>query len=326
MSIKESLLELFENNRGRFVSGNEIAEEFDVSRTAVWKTVKSLINDGHRIEAAGSKGYRMLQANEVMSKSGIVKYLQDGKERFCFEIYDTVGSTNDVLKEKALTGAEEGTVVIASAQTQGKGRMGRPFLSPDGTGVYFSVLLRPKLPLEEVTLITAAAAVAVCRAVDRIAEVGAGIKWVNDIFVDGKKCAGILTEASFGGESGALDYVVLGIGSNLYTPEEGFPKEIADTAGAFFKTEVEDCRNRIIAFILEEFFYIYDDFKNKDFVKEYIKRSIVMGKEILITGPGGKQRFAEVMGIDPYCRLEVMMEDGSVEFLNSGEISIRTAR
>ncbi|MBE6020195.1 MAG: biotin--[acetyl-CoA-carboxylase] ligase [Clostridiales bacterium] len=324
MIVKEELVKLFETSRERYISGNEMAEIFGVSRTAVWKMINSLRNEGYEIEAAGSKGYRLLPENDVISASGIEKYLDSSEGKFRFCIYDSVASTNDVLKEKANSGEAEGLVAAASSQTGGKGRMGRIFFSPEGTGVYFSMLLRPQIPLEEMTLITTAAAVAVCRAVERISDIKAEIKWVNDVYVKGRKAAGILTEASFGGETGTLDYVILGIGMNLYGPKGDFPEDIADSAGSFFDIRIEDGRNKAIAFVLEEFYKIYEDFHDKGFVKEYIKRSFVIGKQVMVTSIGKEPYFAEVLGIDPVCRLEVMREDGSVEFLNSGEISIRT--
>ena len=323
MIIKSELIELFERNREGYISGNEIAERFGVSRTAVWKSINSLRNEGYVIEAVGSKGYRMMAENDVVSAAGIDKYLDEYEGSFRFDIYDVISSTNDVLKEKAWAGEKEGLVAAASRQTGGKGRMGRSFSSPEGSGVYFSLLLRPRIPLEEITLITTAAAVAVCRAAERISDIKAEIKWVNDVYVGGRKTAGILTEASFGGETGTLDYVVLGIGINLYVPEGGFPEEIADIAGGLFDNRIEDGRNKMIAFVLEEFKKIYDRFEDKSFVEEYIDRSFVRGKEIVITARGAEPRFGKVLGIDPSCRLEVMMEDGTTEFINSGEISIR---
>lgn len=322
MIVKNQLVELFENNRQRYISGNEIAEKFGVSRTAVWKMINRLRNEGYEIEAVGSKGYRLTNENDVISEAGIEKYLKEYSGAFEFDIYDVTESTNNVIKQKASSGKKEGFVAVALRQTGGKGRLGRNFISLEGTGVYFSLLLNPKIPIEEMTLITAAAAVAVCRAAERISDVKADIKWVNDVYADGKKTTGILTEASFGGEMGTLDYVVLGIGINLYTPEGGFPEEIADKAGGFFKSRITDVRNKMIAFVLEEFYKIYHRFEDKSFVNEYIERSFVIGKEIVVTVGGKEICSGRVLGIDSSCRLEVLTEDGRAEVINSGEVSI----
>ncbi|MDO4481116.1 MAG: biotin--[acetyl-CoA-carboxylase] ligase [Bacillota bacterium] len=322
MSVKEEIIKVFEKNRGEYLSGNDIAEALGISRTAVWKNIKNLISEGYRIESAGNRGYVMKTDTDVLSAAGAEKYLKDFEGVIRLEIYDTVTSTNDVLKERAGEGAAEGLAAAAAYQSGGRGRMGRRFESPKNSGLYFSLLLRPEIPLEETTLLTVAAAVAVCRGVESISDIKPVIKWVNDVYVDGKKAAGILTEAAFNGEMNSLDYVIVGIGMNMYLPEGGFKGELRDKAGCFFEKPVEDCRNRLLAAVLKEFWSIYANFSDKSFVDEYRERSFVKGREIVVSGKG-ISRSAKALDIDSSCRLKVEYDDGTQEYLNSGEISIK---
>ena len=219
MSTKDELLKVFEENKGEYLSGEEIADRLEISRTAVWKAVNSLREDGYPIDAVKTKGYCLSQASDIVSAQGVGKYLTQDLD---VVVYDEVDSTNTLLKKMASEGAREGTVVIANSQTGGKGRLGRKFFSPLNTGVYISVLLRPEdIEPQKALKITTMAAVAAAETIDEVSGKTALIKWVNDVFVDGLKCVGILTEASISMESGNLEYAVLGIGFNVYLPEGG---------------------------------------------------------------------------------------------------------
>jgi BirA family biotin operon repressor/biotin-[acetyl-CoA-carboxylase] ligase len=226
MAIKQKILEIFELDKGRYISGEELAAKLAVSRTAVWKAVKSLQDDGYAIAAVSNKGYCLSNTTDILSAQSITKYLEEAASNFHIEMYKTVDSTNNKLKELARQGAPEGTVVIAKEQTHGKGRMNRSFHSPAETGIYMSILLRPKFSTADAILITTAAAVAVAQAVEAVAGREAKIKWVNDVFCDGKKICGILTEASVDIESGSLEYAILGIGINVIAPQNGFLDDI----------------------------------------------------------------------------------------------------
>ena len=227
------------------------------------------------------------------------------------------------MKEQAAAGAPEGTAILAGAQTQGRGRIGRSFYSPSDTGIYLSILLRPNdcSPLQA-TKLTTMAAVAACEAIEAAARRSAQIKWVNDIFIDGKKVCGILTEASFGLESGHLDYAVLGIGFNAYTPEGGFPENIESIAGSIFLRRENDGKNRLAADFLNHFMDLYSCRDDHAYVEKYRQRSLVLGKRIRILSPSGTI-FATALDVDDQCRLVVRYDDGSTQALSSGEISIR---
>ena len=233
-------------------------------------------------------------------------------------------SDNLVLKDYANQGVPEGRIVIAGMQTQGRGRLGRSFFSPSDSGLYMSILLRPDMAAADAVKITTAAAVSVALAVEKVSDQKPDIKWVNDIYINGRKICGILTEASFSMESGGLDYAVLGIGVNTYEPEGGFPEAIRDIAGPIFHERKSDMRNRIAAEIINNFMRLYDSFEENSFYPEYRKRLLWVGEKINVIR-GSEKTPATMLGADEDCRLHVRYEDGREEYISSGEISIRKA-
>lgn len=401
MGTKEKLLELFETNKGIYFSGEEIAGRLGISRTAVWKAVKNLRGDGYNIEAVSNKGYCLAVNTDILSAQGIQKYLESVCRDIRVEVVSEISSTNAEVRKRASAGETEGYVLIAGQQTAGKGRIGRSFFSPPNTGIYMSLLLRPKnYSSQQAVKLTTMAAVAACEAIEetaaakdkenkkalegaetsteaakgektaepksaeaentKVETVGkkAQIKWVNDIYIEGKKVSGILTEASFGLEDGLLEYAVLGIGINVYAPSGGFPSEIENIAGAVFDKSQNDGKNRLAAEFLNHFMKYYraneqTDYKEnyqgncredcgknyqedcqkncrknyqencqKNYVEEYKKRSLVIGKNVQVIS-NGTARNAMAYGIDDNCRLLVRYADGKEESLSSGEISVR---
>jgi BirA family biotin operon repressor/biotin-[acetyl-CoA-carboxylase] ligase len=247
---------------------------------------------------------------------------------FDIEYFDTLASTNDLLKEMGEKGVPEGKVVVASHQTAGKGRgVGRSFYSPASTGLYMSLMLRPRGGFESSLKITTMAAVAVCRAISKVTGKSPKIKWVNDIILDGKKVCGILTEAAFKADGSGIDYAVLGIGVNLFLPEGGFPDDIKDIAGALCGEYDPTLRNRLADEILSEFSRIYCN-EPYTYMDEYRALSCVIGKKVRIyrnpsINIGEPDDIAYAYGIDDGCRLLIKHPDGREEALFSGEISVR---
>ncbi|HJD36524.1 MAG TPA: biotin--[acetyl-CoA-carboxylase] ligase [Candidatus Blautia ornithocaccae] len=323
MGTKEKLLALFEADKGKFFSGEELAARLAVSRTAVWKAVNSLRKEGYEIQAVRNKGYSLSVSTDILSIQGVEKYLNPEHSYIELEILPDIGSTNDYLREKAAQGKGEGYAVVAGAQTRGKGRTGRSFYSPADTGIYLSLLLRPKDcgPAQAVKF-TTMAAVAACEAIEKVSHRSPQIKWVNDIYIDGKKVSGILTEASVSLENGSLEYVLLGIGINVYPPEKGFPQELRETAGSVFQERKSDGKNQLTAGFLNRLMEIYTKEETGEYAEEYRKRSMVLGKRIQILTPEG-EKGARALEIDKDCRLLVEYEDGNRELLRAGEIRIR---
>lgn len=331
MSTKEELFTLLEQNKGRYISGEEIAKELKVSRTAVWKAVKALKSEGLSIEAVSNRGYCLSENTDMLTGQGVKKYLSPEYAVLTGEVLSEVtGSTNDLVKERAQQNAPEGFFIIAGAQSAGKGRAGRAFFSPRDTGIYLSLLLRPQgCTAEKAVRITTMAAVAACEAIELVSGKKALIKWVNDIFIDGKKVSGILTEASFNLENGYLDYAVMGIGFNVYEPEGGFPAEIKDTAGCIFNERGGGNKNRLSAEFLNRFMEYYNEEfgvipadKGEAYTDKYRDRSLVIGKSINVIFPDRTER-ATALDVDKDCHLLVRFEDGKEELLSTGEISVR---
>ena len=321
MSVKDEVLHMLEANKGRYFSGATLAKELNVSRNSIWKAIKSLENEGYKILAATNKGYCLEQSNDILSKHSVGEFL---KYNLDIHVYDTISSTNTVLKEMAEDGAKEGTVLVASEQTLGRGRMGRKFVSPAGTGIYFSILLRPDIPASDSLFLTTSAAVAVAKAIEDVSDKKAKIKWVNDVFVDNKKVCGILTEATFNMETGKLNYAIVGIGINVCFPEGGFPEEIDKVATAIFDKESDSInkRSKLLAHVLNYFMGFYNSFESKSYLKEYIDRSILLGKNITVIDKDGNKP-APAISIDDECHLLVRFEDGTEKLLSSGEVSIK---
>ncbi len=202
--------------------------------------------------------------------------------------------------------------------------MGRSFYSPAGSGLYMSVLLRPMLKAADAVNITACAAVAVVEAIESLATVQAQIKWVNDVYVEGRKVCGILTEASLDSATAAVNYLVVGIGINIRPPEGGFPADLQKIAGSVFgEEEIPGLRCRLAAAVLDRLLGYYEHLQEKPWLEEYRKRSLVTGKEIRILMPGKEPENGTAIGIGDDFSLLVQMEDGTLRRLNSGEVSIR---
>lgn len=318
MNTANKILHILANKQGEFISGNNLASQMGVSRASIWKHIKTLQDHGYPITAISNKGYSLSVDCDPFYPDNVT--LPDGYSAI---FLTEVDSTNTYLKNlTAASHLPEGTVVVSSRQTKGRGRMGRNFFSPDNTGLYMSIFLRPTLPAAEAVNITAAAAVAVARAIESIANKKAEIKWVNDIYVEGCKVCGILTEASFNMESGNLDYAIVGIGINVFPPKDGFPQEIRHTAGCLLDKVTPNTRNKLFSYILKEFHLIYKELPSKIFVEEYRSRSCVIGKEVTVVC-GNLTYPATVLDIDQDCSLKVSTSEGQVKHLSSGEITIR---
>ena len=320
MRIKEAVLAELLKHRGNYLSGEELAAALSVSRSAVWKAIGQLRADGHTIEAVTNRGYR-LTGGDVLSREGIRRCL--GNPEIDVHVYSSVASTNTLLKAWAEDGCAEGTVAVADEQTAGRGRRGRSFFSPKGTGLYMSILLRPAECDEAALQITTTAAVAVAEAIEALSGKTAQIKWVNDIYLDGKKACGILTEASLDVESGGLNYAIVGIGINALRPADGFPEELENIASAVFdRCEQPNLRCRLAAAVLERFFSHYHTLGSDDCFEAYRQRSLVIGRRVTVLSGGVAVGEAEVLDLERDYSLRVRYDDGLETLLNSGEVSV----
>ena len=323
MSVREEVKKLLEANRDKSLSGQEIAEQIGVTRAAVWKAVNTLKQEGYRIEAVNNRGYRLLEESDILSPEGIKLELDEKYRNYKIDVYKTIDSTNQEVKRQAIEGAGQGLVVLAEQQTMGKGRRGRSFYSPAGTGIYMSVLFRPSPEQsKDVVLVTTAASVAICRAIRKVLNEEPQIKWVNDVYFRGKKVCGILTEAVSDFESGQIDTVVVGIGINYHVPEDGFPEEIRGIAGSVCTDENMIPRNSLVAAVLNELFAIYEKLSEREYMGDYRRWSNVIGKDVRFTSGDGWMD-AKALDIDDDGGLLVQLDNGEKKTLRTGEITLR---
>lgn len=303
------------------LSGSELARMLGVSRNAVWKAIEALRADGYNIEAATNRGYRISSAPDMLNVPEIVRWMQPGEIGCEFEIHNEIASTNIRAKELALQGAPHGTVVLARRQSSGRGRFGRSFYSPDDSGLYASFILRPQLGAERAVMITSMAAVAVARAMERVADVQAKIKWVNDVYIGAKKACGILCEAGLDFESGQMQYVVAGIGVNVGRMD--FPPELDEIATSISNECGRDiARSRFCGELINELNALYPQLESGAFMQESRERSNVIGRDVFVLR--GNERYpATAVDIDDNGSLIVRTPDGKTDILHSGEISVR---
>ena len=253
-----------------------------------------------------------------MDKKILEKYLD---QKLNITIFNELDSTNNYLKKIGSNCEKENQLVIALSQTGGRGRMGRSFYSPNGTGIYFSLLLHPEISAKKSLLLTVMASVSVAETVMKYNKNDVKIKWVNDIYIDGKKVCGILTEGAVNNNK-MLDYAVVGIGINVVAPENGFPDEIKGIATAVFPGNTQDyIKEKIVADVVNKFFDMYNG-NDTDYVRRYKEYSYLTGKSINIIS-GGTTRPATVIDITDDCHLLVKNENDEIEEISSGDVTVR---
>ncbi len=320
MPLKERVLAVLEENKGKSVSGSEIARSVGMTRSAVWKAVKSLREEGYSICAVTNRGYCLSEESDFLSEQSIVPNLRTKALGRKIDVFKTVDSTNNFAKSLAQLGAVHGTTVISETQTHGKGRMGRSFYAPLGMGIYMSIVLRPELSGEHSLLITSCAAVAVAEAIENVSGLECKIKWVNDIYAGNKKLCGILTEASVNVEQGGLEYAIVGIGVNVQNVS--FPKAIADTATSIkMETNAPVSRSVLAAEILNCLEERLATVKEKSFMDEYRRRSNVIGRRIEVIH-NDVSEIMDCTGIDEIGRLLVRTASGEEKALMSGTVRL----
>ena len=329
MSTKERVLDILKNNTNIFISGQEMADRLFVTRASVWKAIKSIEKDGQKIEAVTNKGYRLIINDVAPSEILIRKELESISSAYKnadIDIYDVLDSTNDKAKEFGLELNEK--IIIANKQTKGRGRRGRSFYSPEGTGIYLSFLLYPNQSVIKAISLTCMMAECVRRSIKEVTDLDTSIKWVNDIYYNDKKIAGILTEGITSIEDGSLEYVIIGVGINLYMPTEGFPKEIKDIATSLLSSlDDGSIKNKLIAHIIDNFYKCYKTPSEYPFLEDYKNNSFLIGKYVKILTHSSvmlapSRQYAYVTGIDDECHLLIRYDDGYEESLYSGEVSV----
>lgn len=324
MTTKDKVLELLSKADASFLSGAHIASALGISRNSVWKAVTSLRDEGFEIESVTNRGYRLVDTPHAFCAASIAQLIDDPCVRVDF--HDCVSSTNTVAKQLAEAGAPQGTLVVANEQSAGRGRQGRSFSSPKGTGVYFTLVLRPTVSVSDVSLMTSYAACCLAATIDECTGRRAQIKWVNDVFVDNAKVCGILSEASFDAETQTVAYVVVGIGVNVIAPDGGFGDD-ASIAGALVDAadDPDALRCAIVAGTINRFMRDYDHIGQMPHLDEYRTRSLLDGRRVTVHT--GTETFeALVIGINDDFTLRVRLDDGTTRDLASGEVHIPSSQ
>lgn len=316
-STKEKVLQLLtEHPQG--LSGQALAMKLGVSRAAVWKAVNALKARGCTIEGVTNRGYRLIRGADRLS----AELISQGCGGLPVEVFESLPSTNIVARERAANGAPHGTVIVANTQSAGRGRRGRSFVS-GGLGIYMSVVIRPKVYGADATLATTAAAVAVHDAVLEVCGKDCGIKWVNDLFLGGKKICGILTEAATDMESGDINSMVVGIGINFRGVAKDFPPELREIAGFVLEPqEGEADRNTLIARVAANLLKRVETMEDRSFLEDYRRHSLILGQRVEYTR-GGKTYVATAYDIDDNGGLQVRRDDQVRETISAGEVSIK---
>ena len=303
---KQALLQALSGAEGRYISGEQLAQTLGVSRAAIHKAAAALTTQGYTLEAAPRRGYRLLGGDPFCADAV-------GEYPAPVYVHERLDSSNQTAKRLALAGAPHGTLVLAGQQSAGRGRMGRRFESPAGKGIYLSLVLRAPVPASEALGVTVGAAVAVARAVQKLCGIELGIKWVNDLYYQGKKVCGILTEAGTSVESGLLEWLVVGIGLNL----------LARTAGSLFPGGPAPVgRAALAGAIARELLALCPAF---DCLDEYRSRCFVPGHWVTVC-TAAETYAARAIAIDDNGALLVEREGGRRAALQHGEVSIRPTK
>lgn len=315
------VLEILRKQQG-YISGEEIGKTLEISRAAIWKSIAKLRKEGYEIEAITNKGYRLVGSEDLYNKEEILHGLETKRmgQRVCF--YDKIGTTNGALQELARKDAPEGTLAVAETMTQGRGRCGRSWDAPAGSGIWLSLLLRPQLPPYQLSTLTLLAGLGVTQAIRQATGVETQIKWPNDILLKGRKLSGILVEME--SEMDMTHFVILGVGININTQK--FPEELEHIATSLYLGEGRTfSRKTIMQHFLVVFEQMYDVFLQEGFapfIEEYEKNCATLGREVKVMPVGRPAFLAKAVGITQ--RGELMIENamGEQEVVFSGEVSI----
>lgn len=308
---------------GTYLSGQELSEHLHVSRTAVWKVIKQLKEEGYAIGAVRNRGYHLVESADVLTAAEISSCMESQWMGHKVEFREETDSTNSEARRQAEKGALDGTLVVAERQTAGKGRRGRHWTSPAGTGIWMSLILKPKLEPSCAPMLTLLAGLAVSVGIEDYCGLKSQIKWPNDLTLEGKKICGILTEMSADMEM--IQYVVVGIGINVNIEE--FPEEIAGTATSLYlETGKKLKRSGMIACIVKRMEEYYEKFLSMADLsciqEDYEERLVNLNREVLVLAPKGEYK-GICKGINKTGELLVEREDKSISQVMSGEVSVR---
>lgn len=322
--MNERIIELFEQNPDQFLSGEQLSEQLNCSRTAIWKHIESLRKEGYRFEAVPRKGYRLAAKPDKLDIAALRERLKTTVMGRTIHYLDEVDSTQTIIHRLAYENAAEGALVIAERQLAGRGRMGRKWHSPKGKGIWMSLLLRPRVPLQFTPQLTLLCAVALCRTIQKTVNVPVGIKWPNDLLIDGKKICGILLESN--AEDERLRYVAAGIGISANLELDDYPEELRGIATSLLLESGKPVdRIQLIAAFLQEFEQLYMLYHEQGFrpIRSLWEALAVSLGRTIFYQEGNERVEAIAESIDDFGALTVLLPSGERKKVFSGEIAHR---
>ncbi len=320
--MKEKIIDSLLSNLGDFVSGEELSRDLNITRSAVWKYICELRYEGYMIEAVPRRGYRLNYWPDLLHPREIKRYLKTVRMGKTIEYFRVIDSTNRLAKELALEGSPEGTMVVAEEQTKGRGRLDHKWISPRG-GIWLSLILRPALLPYQASLLTILAALAVVQAVKEVTGLTAKIKWPNDLLVNEKKLAGILTEMN--AEIDLINFVVIGIGINVNVRTDNFSEELAGiTVSLMEKMGKEVLRPLLLGVILNRIEILYNRAQSEGFgeiIREWKEHGLTLGRRVKVNTPNGVV-VGECVGINENGALMIETDQKKVISIMSGDVSL----
>ncbi|MBF0780375.1 MULTISPECIES: biotin--[acetyl-CoA-carboxylase] ligase [unclassified Granulicatella] len=315
MNTKQLVLETLLGT-SQFISGNKLASDLHLSRNAIWKAIHALRQDGYTIDSHKHYGYKLVGANTKLDKTLLYSALSD----YPVFIYDSVDSTNTQAKLYADKHSDDVALFISKQQTSGRGRFSRTFYSPKDTGIYLSVLYRSYHIKHLLHLTTPLSAVAVLRAIKKTTGITVSIKWINDLFYQHKKIGGILTESIMNVELNLIEYIVIGIGINVYHHKE-IPQELEHIIGYLSPQTINI--NQLILAIIDELLTLLDQLPDISFLDDYRQHCYILNQQITIFPKSDSSYHAKAIGITDNGELIIQKEDGTQHTLHYGEVSTR---
>jgi len=309
--MKEKIADILIMNLGEYVSGEVLSSRFGISRTAVWKHIRELRREGYLIQAASRRGYCLTQRPDLLVPEEIKRYLRTKNIGHKIEHWRSIDSTNRRAKEMASQGASHGTVVVAGEQTRGRGRLKNGWFSPAG-GIWFSVILKPHIIPQQASIFTLLAALAIVQGIQEVLSIPLKIKWPNDVYLDNRKLAGILTEIS--AEMDMVNYIITGIGINAKVDSHSFPEGIKERSVTLAEETGQDfILPEILGKILNHMEILYDCVQRDGFeeiIEEWRRYDLLIGRKISVDTPSGKISGKSV-GINSKGALILESEEGN---------------
>lgn len=320
--MKTEILKLLKETDD-YISGQELCEKFGVSRTAIWKAVNALKEEGYEIDAVKNKGYKIVAYPDIITFNELKTTIDTKWAGRDIYYYDTIDSTNNKAKFLAEEGAANGTLVVSDIQTGGRGRRGRKWESPSGTGIWMTLILKPEIEIANASMLTIVMAIAVADAIKEYSGLEGMIKWPNDIVINGKKICGILTEMSI--EMDHINHIVVGVGINVNT--RNFPKELEDRATSMALEGGKNYkRAQLIKLVMQHFEEEFEVFIKtqslKDQITKYNQMLVNVDEQVMVCEPNCEYK-GTARGINEKGELLVEKENGEKVYVYAGEVSVR---